>query len=78
MSAWAITVNYIFQRYELDYIEPLTEMKSEKVYLLVITEYYTHFPFTFAVKNVNAETTTKILYNNIFCLFEPFTEILTD
>src|ERR1700738_1603580 len=78
LSAWAITVNYIFQRYELDYIGLLTETESEKVYLLVITKYYTRFPFTFAVKNANTETTTKILYNNIFCLFEPFTEILTD
>ena len=78
LSAWAITVNYIFQRYELDYIGPLTETKSRKMYLLVITKYYTRFSFTFAVKNTNTETTARILYNNIFCLFEPPTEILTD
>ena len=53
-------------------------MESGKVYLLVITEYYTRFPFAFAVKNANAETTAKILYNNIFCLFGPPTEILTN
>ena len=78
LSAWAITVNYIFQRYELDYIGPLTETESKKVYLLVITEYYTRFPFAFAVKNANAETTAKILYNNIFCLLGSPTEILTN
>ena len=78
MFSWAITVNHLFQKYELDYIEPLTESEYGNVYILVITEYYTHFPMAFAVKSANAITTIKILYNEIFCLFEPSNEILTD
>ena len=78
MFSWAITVNHLFQRYKLDYIESLTEFEYENVYILVITEYYTHFPMAFTVKSANAITTTKILYNEIFYLFEPSNEILTD
>ena len=78
LSSWAITVNHLFQRYGLDYIGPLTESEYGNVYILVVTEYYTRFPMAFAVKSANAITTAKILYNEIFCLFGPPNEILTD
>src|ERR1700738_5296989 len=48
------------------------------MYILVITKYYTRFPMAFVVKSANAITTAKILYNEIFCLFGPPNEILTD
>ena len=78
LFSWAIAVNHLFQRYKLNYIELLTESEYENVYILVITEYYIHFSIAFVVKSANTIITTKILYNEIFCLFEPPNEILTD
>ena len=39
LFSWVITVNHLFQRYTLDYIEPLTESEYKNVYILIITEY---------------------------------------
>ena len=68
----------MFQRFGLDYVGPITESTSGNKYLLVITEYYTQWPIAFAVQSADAKTTATILYNHIFCMFGPPSEILID
>ena len=77
-SLWPIQVTHLFQRFGLDYVGPITESTSGNKYLLVITEYYTQWPIAFAVQSADAKTTATILYNHIFCMFGPPSEILID
>jgi hypothetical protein len=78
MSLWPIQTDQIFQRFGLDYVGPMIETPSGNKYILTITEYYTRWPIAVATKTADAQTTADILYNQIFCVFGPPAEILSD
>src|ERR1700730_1192689 len=78
ISLWPIHTSHLFQRFGIDYVGPLTETVQGFKFLLVITEYYIRWPMAFAVRSADALTSTKIVYNQVFCIFGPPQEILTD
>ena len=50
----------------LDFVGPLMETERGKHYILVITDYFTKWAETFALKDQNAITVAKVLVDNVF------------
>ena len=78
LAMWPIFTQYIFQRFGIDFVGPLTETLSGNKFILVMTEYYTRWPMAVATPSADAETTAKVIYREIFCTFGPPAEILSD
>ena len=75
---WLIFIQYIFQRFGIDFVGPLTENLDRNKFVLVMTKYYTRWPMAVATPLADAETTAKVIYREIFCTFGPPAEILSD
>ena len=71
LAMWPIFTEYIFQRFEIDFVNSLTETLDGNKFTLVITKYYTRWPIAVATPLADAETTAKVIYREIFCTFGP-------
>jgi len=78
LAMWLISTQYLFQRFEIDFVDLLTETLNENKFILVMTEYYTRWPVAIATSLADAEKTAKVIYREIFCMFDPPAEILSD
>jgi len=66
---WPIFMQYIFQRFRIDFVDPLTETLDRNKFILVMTEYYSRWPIAVAAPLANAEITIKVIYREIFYIF---------
>ena len=73
-----LQINSLFERFGLDFVGPLPMSKAGNKYLLVCTKYYTRWPIVKATKFADSDVVSKFLYEEVFCIFGPPQEILTD
>ncbi|KRZ13010.1 Retrovirus-related Pol polyprotein from transposon [Trichinella zimbabwensis] len=62
-------VGYPFQRVGIDIVGPLEETQSGNRYTLVVCDYFSKWPETFALPNAEARTVATALVNGIFCRY---------
>ena len=58
-----------FQRFGIDFVDPLTETLDGNKFILVMAEYYTRWSIAVAAPLANAEITIKVIYREIFYIF---------
>jgi transposase InsO family protein len=74
----SIFSNYPFQLIHLDIVGPLTCTKNGNRYILVIVDHFSKYVVATAVKDFTAETTAKILIDQIICKFGTPNSICSD
>lgn len=64
-----INSGYPFERIGIDIVGPLPKMEQGNSYIVVMIDYFTKFPFAYALKGISAETVANVLMDQVICLF---------
>ena len=59
----------------IDFVDTLTKTLSRNKFILVMTEYYIRWLMAIATRSADIEITAKIIYREIFYIFDPSAEI---
>src|SRR6266540_7235411 len=66
-----IQLTDIFERWEIDIVEPLPITREENRYIVVAMDYFTRWSEARTIKAANAETVATFIYEEIICQFGP-------
>ncbi len=66
---WTISLTNIFERWEVDIVEPLSITREENRYIVVAMNYFSRWPEARSLKAANVDTVATFLYEEIICRF---------
>ena len=64
-----ITSGYPLERTGIDIVGPLPKTEQGNAYIVVMIDYFTKFPFAYALKEISAETVANVLMDQVICMF---------
>ena len=64
-----IASGYPLERIGIDIVGPLPKTEQGNAYIVVMIDYFTKFPFAYALKEISAETVANVLMDQVICMF---------
>ena len=74
----SINSGYPLERIGIDIVGPLPKTEQGNSYIVVMIDYFTKFPFAYALKEISAETAANVLMDQVICLFGVPTSLHSD
>ena len=74
----SINSGYPLERIGIDIVGPLPKTEQRNSYIVVMIDYFTKFPFAYALKEISAETVANVLMDQVICLFGVPTSLHSD
>ncbi|CEP20067.1 hypothetical protein [Parasitella parasitica] len=73
-----VPVNYLFEKFSLNFIEPLPKKERDNVNIFVALEAFSRWPMAVAAPSTEAKLVSRFLYKDIFSVLGLSTRIWTD
>src|SRR6266542_1650100 len=73
-----ISLTDIFERWEVDIVEPLPITREGNRYIVVAMDYFSRWPKAKSLKVANADTVAMFLYEEIICRFGALRTLQSD
>lgn len=73
LASTRVPVNYLFEQFSIDFVDPLPKTERCNVHVLVAIEAFSKWLLAVATANIEAKTIADFLYKEIFTVFGPCT-----